>query len=182
MVRPRKSAQSTVRYLAYGSNLHPVRLRARTASAQLLGTAVLEAWQLVFHKRGQDGSGKCNIRPGQGQVFAAVYAIESGELRQLDAIEGVNRGYYRQPVDVPDYGQCFVYRAQQTHVDARIRPFCWYQSLVLQGCLYHDFPGQYVARIRAERYCADPNEQRRASNERLLRKIADCNRLHLGEK
>ena len=35
-------------YAAYGSNLHPVRLRERVPSAELLGTGVLEGRELRF--------------------------------------------------------------------------------------------------------------------------------------
>ena len=37
-------------YFAYGSNLHPPRLRARTPSARALGRADLEGYRLLFHK------------------------------------------------------------------------------------------------------------------------------------
>ena len=51
---------ATLLYFAYGSNLHPERLRERVPSAESLGVARLEAHVLRFHKRGRDGSGKCD--------------------------------------------------------------------------------------------------------------------------
>ena len=49
-------------YLAYGSNLHPVRLTERVPSARFLGLTSLFGYQLRFHKRHEpDGSGKCNM-------------------------------------------------------------------------------------------------------------------------
>ena len=47
-------------YFAYGSNLHPARLAARTPSCHALGRAVLARHVLRFHKRGRDGSAKCD--------------------------------------------------------------------------------------------------------------------------
>ncbi len=173
----RPTGNPVARYAAYGSNLHPMRLLARTPSAQLLGTGLLQGWQLVFHKRGQDGSGKCNIRPGQGHVFAAVYQLNRSDMEVLDAVEGVNLGYQRSTVSVPGHGDAHVYLAEQSHLDAAIRPFCWYRELVLEGCRYHEFPDYYVAQIQALQHDPDPDEKRRALHARLLREIANCKSL-----
>ena len=64
-------------YFAYGSNLHPTRLGDRAPSVELVGTAVLEGHALRFHKRGADGSGKCNAlatgsRLSDAQKFGAI--------------------------------------------------------------------------------------------------------------
>ena len=45
--------------LAYGSNLHPFRLTHRVPSAKLLGVVSVPGKRLAFHKRSDDGSGKC---------------------------------------------------------------------------------------------------------------------------
>lgn len=56
-----------MRYFAYGSNLCVRRLRRRVPSARALGPARLDGWTLRWHKRGEDGSGKCSIaRPDAG--------------------------------------------------------------------------------------------------------------------
>ncbi|MEL7450977.1 MAG: gamma-glutamylcyclotransferase family protein [Pseudomonadota bacterium] len=166
-----RSTGQTWRYLAYGSNLHPLRLTARTPSARLVGTDVIQGWQLVFHKRGQDGSGKCNIRPADGAVFAAVYELETFDMETLDAIEGVNRGYQRHTLQAKNFGRCEVYLAEQSHVDPAIRPFCWYRSLVLEGCRYHGFPDDYVAPIHAVDHVRDEDPARRGLHEGLLARM-----------
>ena len=51
-----------VYYLAYGSNLHPLRLQARL-NCELIARISIPNRQLVFSKRGQDGSGKCTLIP-----------------------------------------------------------------------------------------------------------------------
>jgi len=48
-------------YLAYGSILHPLRLGERISSAQLCGVTTLRGYRLAWHKRGADGSGKCDL-------------------------------------------------------------------------------------------------------------------------
>lgn len=50
---------TTVHYLAYGSNLHPLRLTARVSSARPLGTVPMPGYKIAFHKRSIDHSGKC---------------------------------------------------------------------------------------------------------------------------
>lgn len=45
--------------LAYGSNLHPLRLRKRVSTANLIGIVEMQGYQLAFHKRSTDESGKC---------------------------------------------------------------------------------------------------------------------------
>lgn len=47
-------------YFAYGSNMLTERLIARTPSARPVGTSLLPGHRLTFHKRGRDGSGKCD--------------------------------------------------------------------------------------------------------------------------
>jgi gamma-glutamylcyclotransferase len=48
-------------YLAYGSNLHPLRLMQRVSSAKVEDVIELPGRQGNFHKRSPDGSGKCNL-------------------------------------------------------------------------------------------------------------------------
>ena len=66
-------------YAAYGSNLHPGRLRKRVPSADLVGCAKIEGWSLNFNKRGKDGSGKCSIGVSRNSfVYVAVYDMDPG--------------------------------------------------------------------------------------------------------
>lgn len=49
----------TIHYLAYGSNLHPIRMTERVPSARVLGAIELPDHLLAFNKRSTDGSSKC---------------------------------------------------------------------------------------------------------------------------
>ena len=50
-------------YFAYGSNLHPKRLKdpKRAPSAELVTTGTVTGYCLKWHKESSDGSSKCNI-------------------------------------------------------------------------------------------------------------------------
>jgi hypothetical protein len=91
-----------LRYFAYGSNLHPVRLADRIGPAGLLGTATLPATRLAFNKLGRDGSGKGNLQLGQSdhQVCGAVYGMSPGQMEQLDRFESRGAGYERHSLSV----------------------------------------------------------------------------------
>jgi len=163
--------QPTSLYAAYGSNLHPQRLRERIRSATLRGTAFLGRYTLRFHKRGQDDSAKCGISEcGQG-LHVAVYEIAEADRRVLDGIEGVGKGYEVDEVDVPGFGQCFTYVASRTHIDDLLQPFDWYRDMVLLGCLRHAFPAPYCERIAALPVIEDPDPARRERNWRTVERL-----------
>lgn len=171
----------TVRYAAYGSNLHPLRLGRRLASATLRGTSFLPGWSLEFNKRSRDGSGKCSIRRGSPGVHLAVYDVSDADRRVLDQIEGVGDGYDELVLDVPGFGRCFSYSAADTHMDESLLPYDWYLRLVLTGALFHGFPEDYVGRIRTVATTNDPDGGRHRSMWDLVESI-DVQRLHLARE
>lgn len=160
-----------MRYLAYGSNLHPLRIGMRVESARLLGTAFVDGWSLKFHKRGKDGSGKCNIVAGGEGIHAAIYHLSDGHRRVLDRIEGLGYGYETGTIDVPGFGACHVYVGDPAYLDDSLAPFDWYKALVLLGAHYHGFPAGYVAAVSAVSAEADPDAVRRAENEFIIDRI-----------
>lgn len=159
---------TTLQYAAYGSNLHPGRLTARTPSARLRGTAFLEGHSLHFHKRGKDGSGKCNVLSGGSGVHVAIYRLAAAEKPLLDRIEHVGVGYRVTPLDVPGFGECFTYVATETHIVDSLAPYCWYHELVVLGCRYHALPDRYLEDLDAVPRLRDPDRERRARNWELI--------------
>ncbi|MGD9387327.1 MAG: gamma-glutamylcyclotransferase [Gammaproteobacteria bacterium] len=160
-------------YLAYGSNLHPVRLTNRVPSAELVATVALPGYATQFHKRGQDGSAKCNlVKAGPGRLaYAAVYTLLPGEKARLDAAEGLGRGYEEAVIEVSLGGTeipGFVYLAAATHVAPALQPYHWYKRLVTTGARHHGFPGEYVAALEAVPSVADPDPERTRRHEALL--------------
>ena len=157
-------------YAAYGSNLHPERLRQRVSSAMLMGKAVLHGRTLAFHKRSNDGSAKCNIVESNGEVHIAVYDIASEQKHDLDRIEGVGIGYQIEVLDIPVYGKCFTYVATETHVDESLKPFTWYRELVVVGCEYLRVPDHYLEGVGAVESLRDANHRRHRENMLIVHK------------
>lgn len=166
-----------LRYLAYGSNLHPLRLRERVPSARPAGVVQLPAMALRFHKRSDDGSGKCDlIRADPSALsFAAIYTLDAAEKPLLDVVEGLGAGYELSWIDCRLDGRncrAFAYAASRSHVDPQLRPYAWYRELVLAGARFHCLPEDYVAAIAAIDCAADPDSQRHAQHQALLSRMA----------
>ena len=152
---------SSYRYAAYGSNLHPGRLRARVPSAAFVGTGFLPSYSLRFHKRGKkDGSGKCNIVVGESGVFVAVFEIAKAERIALDKCEGLGYGYNHREIEIPEHGLCSTYIADPSAVDDTLRPVDWYKEYVLRGARFHGFPIEYVAALESISADADSDRSR----------------------
>lgn len=157
-----------IRYAAYGSNLHPHRLGRRVPSAELLGTSWLQDRALHFHKQGMDGSGKCNMKASGPGVHLAIYTMLAEEKPILDKLEDVGRGYSISMIDVPGYGSCFTYVANDTHIVDDLDPYCWYHEMVVLGCRLLDFPEHYIAEIAAVTPLRDPDAARRRDKWQLV--------------
>ena len=163
-----KARRSRSLYAAYGSNLHPQRLRERIRSATLRGTSFLHEYTLQFHKRGQDRSAKCGFSNCGEGMHVAVYEVDDADRKVLDAIEGVGKGYDVDDISVPGFGKCFTYVAARTHIDEFLHPFDWYREMVLLGCLRHAFPAGYCERIATLPVIEDPDPVRRERNWRTV--------------
>lgn len=161
-------------YFAYGSNLHPERLRERVPSSRAVAVAELDGHVLRFHKRGRDDSGKCSILPSnrpRNQVYGMVYRMAAAEQANLDRAEGLGVGYLRVELTVRIDGTprpVFSYRAQDEHIDDALAPFAWYHQLVLAGARHHGLPAAYIAAIEAIATQPDPDRERHARHARLL--------------
>lgn len=170
-----------IHYLAYGSNLHPLRLAARVPSARALGTVKLPGYRLAFHKRSIDGSGKCLIYPNQGRrncVYGVLYEFEQGEKQLLDQVEGLGQGYSETLLELPCNEVLYTpytYIAQPGYIDPGLTPYHWYKALVVAGARFHGFPEWYVACLEATPSRPDPNGERTALNAVLLRRIKKAN-------
>lgn len=151
-----------MRYAAYGSNLHPLRLANRIASAQLIDIGYLSEWSLRFHKRSVDNSGKCSIRAGSDGVHFAIFEISDEDKLTLDAIEGVGVGYSEISLSIPGCGNCVSYIAKNSHIEDSLQPYDWYKELVLLGARFHGFPDGYLQQIESISTIRDPDPARSA--------------------
>jgi gamma-glutamylcyclotransferase len=154
---------------AYGSNLLVERLRARTPSARPVTVATLSGHALRWHKRGMDGSAKCDAAPtgaDEDVVWGVVFRIARAEKPRLDSAEGLGRGYREDAVIVTAGAttlRALSYLA--TDVDPALQPFHWYKAYVLAGARQHGLPEAYVERILAVPSIPDPDPRRAAQHE-----------------
>ena len=170
------SAKPQLYYLAYGSNLHPLRLLERVPSARFVGLVEMPGYRLCFHKKHQqDGSGKCNMfQTGDhtDSVIGAIYGMNADEKALLDRCEGP--GYRCDTISLQHKGigyQCFVYIAEASHIDDQLVPHCWYHNIVLLGAQFHDFPPEYITAIRKVESAKDPDIERHRTNYQLIEKM-----------
>lgn len=165
-------------YLAYGSNLHPLRLIERVPSARVMGIVPMVGRSVKFHKRSNlDQSAKCNLVAAleSQKSFGVLYRISAAHKPALDAIEGLGHGYNEVSGDFLLNGtsyRAFLYVAESSHVAPALRPFHWYKSLVLAGARYHGFPDGYVAALESVESEEDPDPQRSAIHDALLVRMA----------
>ncbi len=159
--------ENGIHYFAYGSNMSSRRLAARVSGALALGSAILEGHELRFHKRGQDGSGKCDIYEVGGEesrVFGVLFTLPAADKATLDGIEGLGAGYEEKVVSIIDKDerrrQAVTYYA--TDITYALQPFCWYRHHVIVGAQEFQLPQDYVQAIATVPYVSDSDDARRA--------------------
>jgi len=172
-------------YLAYGSNLHPIRLSKRIPSAKYINVIKVLGYQLKFNKVGVDQSGKCNIeRTGNkdNTVYFALYEIEDNEKKELDEIESCGHGYEVQYIDLILNHQlvtAFTYVAMDKYINNDLLPFSWYRSLILVGMKYHSFDECYIHQTEKVSPIEDNDLKRVEKNTALIEEIEVNNSTHL---
>ncbi len=164
-------------YFAYGSNLHPERLRERTPSAQVIGLVELPEHELCFHKLGQDGSAKCDARQTgdtRHTVHGVVYRIEERHRAELDWAESRGEGYDARIVRLRSgarHLQAWSYHARGEAIVSGLKPFDWYLDYVVAGARYHGLPRSYIAALMRVESRQDPVGRRNALNRMVLDRI-----------
>lgn len=160
-------------YFAYGSNMLQRRLTERIGSVALTGTGALAGYQLRFHKRSRDGSGKCNLYfTGHGRDVArgVIYSLRRDQRIRLDEHEG--HGYQPRPVLVHTglrRIRALTYIAPADFLDEALRPYDWYLDFVIAGARQHGLEQYYVDALGRVSPVTDRDRQRAAFNARLLR-------------
>ena len=166
---------SEIVYLAYGSNLRPLRLRQRVPSCRVVGVVDRPGFRLAFHKVGMDGSGKCDlVETGdpEDRAWGVLYSIAASEKPDLDVAEGPGYAclqrtisYRQQPLEV------MTYLARPERRDPSQVPFDWYRELVLLGARHHNLPQSYIGIIEAVTVSEDPDPERAVQHHRLIEEI-----------
>ena len=74
-------------YIAYGSNLNVRQMRTRCPNATILGTALLDGWELMF--RGSKTGSYLTIEEHEGgRVPVVVWEVTASDETALDRYEG----------------------------------------------------------------------------------------------
>lgn len=90
-------------YLAYGSNLNVTQMRYRCPSARIIGTAVIENYQLLF--KGSKTGSYLTIEPCEGHsVPVAAWEVTADDELRLDRYEGFPNFYYKKELRLPITG------------------------------------------------------------------------------
>ena len=159
-------------YFAFGSNMNYYRLHQRIGDFESLGMAVLPAHQLVFHKCGGDGSGKCTVISSvSNDVWGIVVAIDEKQKLKLDYYEGVGHGYSAVYHDIKHQDKklnALLYQADLNAMDDGLLPFNWYKAFVLSGAKQQNLPDDYIKMIELIQSIDDPDQSRSEKNLQIL--------------
>jgi gamma-glutamylcyclotransferase len=152
-------------YFAYGSNMSAKRLYSRIGYSTRLEICSLPGYQLLFHKKGQDGSGKCDAwrtnQPCQ-QVLGVLYLVAEKQIEYLDSFENEGNGYLRKTVKVfcakgsKYYAQTYLAQI----IDPTLKPFHWYKQHVIAGASEAGLPDHYIETIANTAVMIDEDDER----------------------
>ncbi|GAB4354045.1 MAG: gamma-glutamylcyclotransferase family protein [Methylohalobius sp. ZOD2] len=152
-------------YFSYGSNMSSKRLKARVPSANFVTIATLDRHDLRFHKKGKDGSSKCDAHETGNEahaVMGVVFDIFETEKPYLDSVEGLGHSYEEKTIEVATPSgetlEAFTYYA--VSIDSTLFPYHWYKHHVLTGAREYGLPESYIARIGLVESISDPQPDR----------------------
>ncbi len=81
-------------YIAYGSNMSVEQMKYRTPDAQIVGTAILKGWRLLFRQF-------ATIERKAGfKTPALIWRISEQDEKNLDKYEGFPRFYVKKKLNV----------------------------------------------------------------------------------
>ncbi|MBQ3704389.1 MAG: gamma-glutamylcyclotransferase [Oscillospiraceae bacterium] len=90
-------------YIAYGSNLNITQMRWRCPSARIIGTSVIQDYQLLY--KGSKTGAYLTIEPCEGKsVPVAAWELSAEDELALDRFEGFPAFYYKAEMKLPIKG------------------------------------------------------------------------------
>ena len=82
-------------YIAYGSNLNISQMRMRCPGARIIGTSVIDDYQLLF--KGSKTGSYLTIEPKDGaEVPVVIWEVTESDEKALDRYEGYPSFYYKK--------------------------------------------------------------------------------------
>lgn len=141
-------------YIAYGSNLNIGQMQMRCPGARVIGTSVIEGYELLF--KGSLTGAYLTIEPKEGStVPVAVWEVTKPDEAALDRYEGFPIFYYKKEMMLDIRGirtgkigrrKCFVYIM---HEERKIGvPSPSYVGTCLQGYESFGFDKGFLADAR----------------------------------
>ena len=86
-------------YIAYGSNLNISQMRMRCPRARIIGTSVIEDYQLLF--KGSKTGSYLTIEPMEGvEVPVVIWEVTETDEKVLDRYEGYPNFYYKKEMNL----------------------------------------------------------------------------------
>jgi gamma-glutamylcyclotransferase len=162
-------------YLAFGSNMHRLRLERRVGAVVDHGRVHLPDYRHAFTKLGRDGTGKGNIRPHLGaRVYGVLYELSFAQLDVLETYEG---GYERVALEVPaapdQRGERIVALSFVSSMWIHgLAPTDAYLEHYRRGMREHDFPDAYVREVLAAAALASVRIRDVDSPDSVVRRVA----------
>lgn len=137
-------------YIAYGSNLNIPQMRMRCPGARIIGTSVIEDYQLLF--KGSKTGSYLTIEPMEGsEVPVVIWEVTETDEKALDRYEGYPNFYYKTEMTLDIKGirtgkirrrQAFVYIM---HEERELGiPSWFYVNTCLDGYRAFGFEEQYL--------------------------------------
>lgn len=155
-------------YIAYGSNLNIPQMSRRCPSAQIVGTAEIKDYELLF--KGSQTGAYLTIEPKIGaKVPVAVWSVTAEDEAALDRYEGFPTFYYKKEMQLPIKGiksgktrvrDCFVYIM---HEERSIGiPSYAYVSICLEGYISFGFDEHFLVKAQIKSKEAFAHEKKRS--------------------
>ena len=137
-------------YIAYGSNLNIPQMRMRCPGARIIGTSVIEDYQLLF--KGSKTGSYLTIEPKAGaEVPVVVWEVTEPDEKALDRYEGYPNFYYKKEMTLDIKGirtkkvrrrEAFVYIV---HEERELGiPSWYYVNTCLDGYRAFGFDEKYL--------------------------------------
>lgn len=118
------------KYIAYGSNLNLKQMGMRCPTARVVGTTMLNDYQLTFRN-------VATIEPKKGSaVPVAIWEIDERSERALDRYEGYPRLYRKEYLDIELNGKTEKALVYIMNIGEPAFPGRGYYDVIMQG--YYD--------------------------------------------
>lgn len=137
-------------YIAYGSNMDEKQMAYRCPEAQLLGTAEVEDYRLLF--KGSKTGAYATIEPEEGsRVPVLLWEITEQDERSLDCYEGYPRFYYKKELETLFEGERKTAMVYIMHEENPLGiPSKRYQDIISNAYRKFGFDGSVLEKALAE--------------------------------